>query len=134
MKNRANDNNGFTLIETVISLGILSIGILALFAMQTLGIRANASASRVTTLASSGSDVIEQNLIPKISTESEYKKIVTSAAPRNLPSDPNNYTVIQTVTADSPVKDTKTIDITITKKLDGKQLTLRFLKSNPNPK
>ena len=131
MKNKTNNNKGFTLIETVISLGVLSIGILALFAMQTLGIRANASASRVTTLASWGSDEIEQYLCPPISTEDEYKRIVSGPIPS---SDSNKYTIMRTVTENSPVKGTKTIDITITNKIDGKQQTLRYLKSNPQSK
>jgi prepilin-type N-terminal cleavage/methylation domain-containing protein len=40
--------SGFTLIETIISLGILAFGILTVFAMQTLGIKGNATANIIT--------------------------------------------------------------------------------------
>ncbi len=121
MKTMTN-NKGFTLIETIISLAILSIGILALFAMQTLGIRGNATASRVTTEAQWGGDEIEQMLTDK------YAKVVNKDAV-NVSGD-GRYTVARTVTANTPVKNIKTIDVTVTSVLDGHQLIFQYLKAN----
>lgn len=122
MNKLTNNNGGFTLIETVISMGILSIGILALFAMQTLSIRANATASRVTTLATWGGDEIEKMLIDK------YKDVITTDI-LNASGD-GKFTVKKTVTENSPVENIKTIVVDITNVADSKQLTFRYLKAN----
>ena len=118
------NNQGFTLIEAVISLGILSIGILALFAMQTLSIRGNANASRITTLATWGSDEIEQRVL----TATDKQIETFTEDPLDLPGDAD-YSIQKTRTEDSPVENITTIDVTITNKLDGKQVTLRYLKT-----
>lgn len=123
--NKITDNNhGFTLIEAVISLGVLSIGILALFAMQTLSIRGNANASRITTLATWGSDEIEQKII----TATDKQIETFTQDPLDLPGN-TDYSIQKTRTEDSPVENITTINVTITNKLDGKQVTLRYLKA-----
>lgn len=53
---------GFTLIETVVAMVILTIGILALYSMQTTSVRFNATASVLTTSSSWASDRIERLL------------------------------------------------------------------------
>lgn len=118
------NNRGFTLVEAIISLAVLSIGILALFAMQTLSIRGNANASRITTLATWGSDEIEQKLIT--ATDTQINTFTQDAL--DLAGDAN-YSIQKTRTEDSPVENVTTIDVTITNKLDGKQVTLRYLKA-----
>ncbi len=126
--NKIIDNNrGFTLIEAIISLAVLSIGILALFAMQTLSIRGNANASRITTLATSGGDEIEQILTQ------DYEVIKnTDFSP--CPSDGIAYRSKRTVLDDTPVEDIKTIEVVVIKCIDGQtdgnQLSLRYLKYN----
>lgn len=118
------NNRGFTLIEAVISLGVLSIGILALFAMQTLSIRGNASASRITTLATWGSDEIEQRVL----TATDKQIETFTQDPLDLPGN-KDYSIQKTRTEDSPVENVTTIDVAITNKLDGKRVTLRYLKT-----
>jgi len=54
------DNSGFTLIEVIISLGVLSVGILALFSMQTMGIKGNSTAYRVTEASTWAADRVEE--------------------------------------------------------------------------
>ena len=122
MNKLTKNNKGFTLIETVISLGVLSIGILALFAMQTLSIRANASASRVTTMATWGGDEIEKMLTDK------YANVIDTD-PINASGD-GKFTVKKTVTKNTPVKNSKTILVVVTNVMDGKELTLHYLKAN----
>ena len=126
MKNKANNNKGFTLIETVISLGILSIGILALFAMQTLGIRANASASRVTTLASWGSDEIEHILTDAYAN-------VLNTNPVNVSGD-GKFTIEKTINENSPVNNIKTVSVIVTDTTTKKTATLTYLKANEKAK
>lgn len=117
-------NKGFTLIEAVISLGVLSIGILALFAMQTMSIRGNANANRVTTLATWGGDEIENKLLT--ATDDEIDKI--TGAELDLFGD-KNYTITKTCMLNKPVQNITTIDVKVTNKQDGKNVVLRYLKA-----
>jgi len=53
---------GFTLIETMIAIFILTVGIFSLYSMQTTSIRYNASSNAVTTSSTWAADRIEQLL------------------------------------------------------------------------
>ena len=56
------DSKGFTLIEVVIALGILSFGILSVMIMQVSGIKGNATANIITSEANWATDRVEQLL------------------------------------------------------------------------
>jgi len=56
------NQKGFTLIEVVIALGVLSFGILALMLMQLSGIRGNSVANTITSESNWAADRIEQSL------------------------------------------------------------------------
>jgi prepilin-type N-terminal cleavage/methylation domain-containing protein len=51
---------GFTLLEVVIAMAVLTVGILALFTMQTTSVRGNAKADRLTTASTWNIDQVEQ--------------------------------------------------------------------------
>ncbi|MDK9709052.1 MAG: prepilin-type N-terminal cleavage/methylation domain-containing protein [Desulforhopalus sp.] len=53
---------GFTLIETIVAIFILTVGIFALYSMQTTSIRYNAFSSAMTTSSTWASDRIEELL------------------------------------------------------------------------
>lgn len=57
-----NCQKGFTLIEVVIALGVLSIGILGVMALQVSGIKGNSTAGTVTSESNWAADRIEQLL------------------------------------------------------------------------
>lgn len=59
MINTYTDNNGFTLIEILIAMVVLSIGILGLYSMQVTAIRGNKSANDLTEASRAASEVIE---------------------------------------------------------------------------
>ncbi len=61
MKNRKGQE-GFTLIEVIIALGVLSIGVLSVMVMQVTGIRGNATANTITIESNWASDRIERLL------------------------------------------------------------------------
>lgn len=131
MKIKLSDTSGFTLIEAIISLGVLSIGILALFAMQTLSIRGNSNANLVSSLATKGSDVIEDKIL--VDKYSNIKTTVPNPNPCQFVGNEIKYIEKnRTVLNDKPVKDVKTVDVILVKCLngstDGKELTLRYLK------
>ncbi|WPD21568.1 MAG: prepilin-type N-terminal cleavage/methylation domain-containing protein [Candidatus Electrothrix scaldis] len=54
------EQDGFTLIETMVAMVIFTIGILALFGMQTAAIKENLAANNITTGATLASDRVEQ--------------------------------------------------------------------------
>ena len=54
------DQAGFTLVETLIAIVILSIGILTLYTMQIAAMRANSTADRLTSAATAGADIQER--------------------------------------------------------------------------
>jgi prepilin-type N-terminal cleavage/methylation domain-containing protein len=53
-------SRGFTLIEALVALAVLTIGILTMYTMQTGSIRGNYRAARITTAASWAADRMEQ--------------------------------------------------------------------------
>jgi Tfp pilus assembly protein PilV len=122
MKNIFYNINGFTLVEAVIALGVLSIGILAMFSMQTMGIRGNSSANRITTETTWGADRIEQLIASK------YAPIAT--IPSGLIDNDPNYSIAWTVANNTPLEDMKLITITVTNVADGKSVALRQMKVN----
>ncbi|MFV0438985.1 MAG: prepilin-type N-terminal cleavage/methylation domain-containing protein [Desulfopila sp.] len=56
---------GFTLIEVLVAIGILSIGIFSLMTMQTTSVRGNASANAISEATVIGADEIEKILDEK---------------------------------------------------------------------
>lgn len=60
--NAPHNNHGFTLIEALIAMVILTVGILTLITMQTSSIKGNAKARGITIAANLSQDRIEQLL------------------------------------------------------------------------
>ncbi len=63
MQNLMSSQKGFTLIETIVALGILTVGILSLYSMQITSIQGNATANRITQGTSWGANQIESELL-----------------------------------------------------------------------
>ena len=61
----ANNQKGFTLIEAMVALSILTIGILTLYTMQTTALKGNATANGLTTASTWATNRIEQILSMK---------------------------------------------------------------------
>ena len=100
-------NHGFTLIEVMLTLVILSIGILAMARLQIAAIRGNALAQRMTTAASVAEGKIEQlKNAPFADIQAESPTQVTAS---NL-----NFTREVTVTNNSPMANTKTVSVIVT--------------------
>jgi prepilin-type N-terminal cleavage/methylation domain-containing protein len=60
--NKMSDTSGFTLIETLMAIIILTIAVFTMYAMQTTAIRGNATANALTTSTNWGRDQVEQLL------------------------------------------------------------------------
>jgi prepilin-type N-terminal cleavage/methylation domain-containing protein len=141
-------NKGFTLIEVVIALAVLGFGILSMFSMQLFAIKGNTSANRITQGTTWGADGLEQVM------SSKYSKVIDTPPDGDNDPDIDNgppvvvaagyrpdmtnivdselFDVAWTVTAGAPLDDMTTISVNIASKLDGKQVTLGYVKADPN--
>ena len=100
-------NAGFTLIESMVALVILSITLLALAGLQVTALRGNTLSRSMTTAVSIAEQKIEQlKNTPFANVQSESSTQVTVAN--------RNFTRQVTVTNDSPLLNTKTVSVLVT--------------------
>jgi type IV pilus assembly protein PilV len=98
---------GFTLIEIMIALVIMSIGLTALAAVQISAIRGNAFSKRMTTAVSIADEKIEQiKSIPYANIISESSIQITQS---NM-----NFTRQVTVTNNSPLPNSRKVEVVVT--------------------
>jgi type IV pilus assembly protein PilV len=98
---------GFTLVEIMIALIVLSVGLVALAGLQVSAIRGNAFSKRMTTAVSIANARIEQiknTPYANIQSESSTKVIQSNM----------NFARQVTVINDSPLPNTKTVNVTVT--------------------
>jgi type II secretion system protein I len=99
--------DGFTLIEILITLVIFSVGIMALAGLQVTAIKANAFSKRMTAAIAVAEAKLEQiKDTPYANVQSESPTQVVAAG--------MNFTRQVTVTANSPVPNTKTVQVMVT--------------------
>jgi type IV pilus assembly protein PilV len=98
---------GFTLIEIMIAVAIISIGLLALAGLQVSLIRGNALSQRMTAAVSVAEQTVEQ--IKK----TPYANI-QSVPSTQVQASGFNFTSQVTVMNDSPLANTKTVNVTVT--------------------
>lgn len=99
--------SGFTLLEVIVAISILTFGILAVASMQSASIQGNALSISLTEGTSMASDRVEK-LITRAYTHADL-----TAGTHTDPSPPSGYTITWTVTDNSPIIDTKTVLITV---------------------
>jgi Tfp pilus assembly protein PilV len=126
MRKIATNNTGFTLIETIISLGVFAIAIFALFSTLAFSIKGNAKASQITTLVNWGSHEVERLI------RQQYGDM-RNTDPISISGD-NTYTVSRTVLADTPVTNVKQVIVTVACPTGGKQVLFRYYKANESAK
>lgn len=133
----SNQSQGFTLIEVLIAMAIFSIGILGVAAMQTSSTRGNSAAGRVTSNLTWAADRVEE-LMALPYAHADLIAGNHSVAAGNLTAatdgidnnsdgrideagETGNIAIQWTVTDDTPVKSTKTIQITVLRTGPGGQ-------------
>jgi type IV pilus assembly protein PilV len=98
---------GFTLIEIMIALVVMSIGLTALAAVQISAIRGNAFSKRMTSAVSIVDEKLEQiKSMPYVDIVSESSIQVTQS---NM-----NFTMQVTVTDNSPLPNSKKVEVVVT--------------------
>jgi type IV pilus assembly protein PilV len=104
--------DGFTLIEIMITLVILSIGLVALAGLQVSAIKGNAFSKRMTTAVSIANEKLEQVK------DTPYAEILSDSPTQILIDYPNEprmiFTRQVTVTNNVPLANTKTVNVTVT--------------------
>ena len=118
---RLKKKEGFTLIEVLLAVSILSIGLLAIASMQISAIKVNSSASYLTKRSTWAQDKLEELVALPYSNanlgEGDHGPETTS----------DGHTVEWNVVA-GPVSDTKQVTVTVTK--SGKTIQMRFIKAD----
>jgi type IV pilus assembly protein PilV len=108
---KVKNNDGFTLLEVIFSVSILTVGILAVATMQLTSIRGNAFAWSTSGASSVAMSQIEylRNLNytsdPNLSTASAHSSSVTAGK--------INYSITWTVTEDTVIPQTKSINLVV---------------------
>jgi prepilin-type N-terminal cleavage/methylation domain-containing protein len=124
------NTGGYTMIEVLLAMTIVSIGFLATSAMQITAIQGNTSA-RKTTEANDLAVIAMERLT---SLEWEDEKLENGS--HSDPSNPRNHIYQVTWTVEpGPRIQTKLISVTVEFPDRGgnKKIVLTYLKSNPNP-
>jgi len=114
--------DGYTLIEVLIAITIFAVGMLAVAGMQTLAVRLNSTAGKLTNLSMLGMDKIEElSALPY----SDPLLDPTGNPHQELSGD---YTISWTVIDNNPVTNTKSITVTVSGQ--GKRADIGILKPN----
>ena len=104
--------DGFTLIEIMITLVILSIGLVALAGLQVSAIKGNTFSKRMTSAVSIANQKLEQIK------NTAYDNIISESSTQittNYPNQPSmTFTRQVTVMNNSPLANTKTVNVTVT--------------------
>ena len=99
---------GFTIIEVIIAISVLTVGILAVSSMQVSAIRGNAFASRQTEGTTIALDRLEKLM------SLSYGDTDLAAGSHTAPSPSSRYIVVWNVSDDSPLNNAKRVIVTVT--------------------
>ncbi|MCK9295764.1 MAG: prepilin-type N-terminal cleavage/methylation domain-containing protein [Desulfobulbaceae bacterium] len=137
----SNNQSGFTLIEVLIAICVLTIGILSANVMQITAISGNSTANRITESTSWASDRVESllgldyddaTLRDGTADGDAGLDDIGANADGNLTSPDGNYTIYWNVSVDSPFIGVKTINVIITTQEKGttKSVTMTYIKAD----
>jgi len=100
--------NGFTLLEVVIAICILSIGLLAIASMQINAVEGNASSRDLTEATSWAQSKTEELMaLP-------YTNGLLNSGNQTDPNPPDDYTITWNIVDNNPVNNAKLITVTVT--------------------
>jgi prepilin-type N-terminal cleavage/methylation domain-containing protein len=117
--------NGFTLLEVIVAISILTIGILAVASMQISSIRGNSFAGGVTEGTTWAGDQVERLMALPY----DHNDLDQAQNPHQATE--GKYTINWNVTDDTPMTNTKTINVTVTWTDHGVQKTVSLQRVIP---
>ena len=124
MRKRSKEE-GFTLLEVIVAISILTIGILAVASMQISSIRGNSFSSNVTEGTTwAGGQVERLMALPY-----DHNDLDQAQNPHQATE--GRYTINWNVTDDTPMTNTKTINVTVTWTDHGVQKTVSLQRVIP---
>jgi len=103
---------GFTLLEVIMAISILTVGLLGVGAMQISAIYGNSLAGRITASTCMAEDKLEGLLSLEYTLTSTHEYLAEGEHPGGI--DASGYTTNWTVLNNSPVPNTKEITVTVT--------------------
>lgn len=118
--------SGFTLIEALIAMVVLSIGIFSLYSMQINSIKGNSKASRLTTASTWNADQVEQIVSMKYSDTTLDDGNGTPFTTAD-----GRYTLSLNVAEDVPMKNLKTIQVNVqdNRQVLSRPVTFTYIKN-----
>jgi len=105
---------GFTLLEVIVAISILTVGLLAVGTMQVSAIYGNSFAGRMTAATSIAEDKMEQLLSLQYTYTATHPDLAEGSHPDTPAADASGYTLTWNVINNSPVGNTKQITVTVT--------------------
>ena len=105
-----NSEAGFTIVEVIMAISLLSIGLLAIANMQVMAMKGNASAGWQAEQTNYAQDKLEE-LMALAYTHADLDPAGNTHTEANPP---DNYTITWDVVENIPVTDTKLITVTAT--------------------
>ena len=111
MTRKSRREGGFSFIDVMLALVVLSVGVLAVADLQVISSSGNKTSQGMTTAASLGEATLEALKNPNTM---PYANIVSVPATQVVGADGKTYTKTVTVTTDSPLTNTKTVTVTLT--------------------
>ena len=122
---RANNEEGFNLIEVLVAISILTIGLLAVAKMQGTALSGDSFASAVTESSTLAQDRLETLLsLP-------YNDANLDSGNHQDATPPARHTITWTVTDDEPVPNSKLIEVTVTRQYKGGTRTSQLICVKP---
>ena len=116
---------GFTLLEVIVAIAILTFGLLAVASMQAASIRGNSFASGVTEGTTWAGDQVERLMALPY----DHNDLDQAQNPHQATE--GSYTIKWNVTDDTPITNTKTINVTVTWTDQGVQKTVSLQRVIP---
>jgi len=136
-----NCQKGFSILEVIVSIAILSIGILATARMQTVAVRGTSLAGRLTTDTVAAQDLIERVVSANYSDpslvdtndngESGLDNVGNGSADLFVDNPSGHYTVSMNVADNVPINNTKSIRVIVETQAPGgtKKTIYDFIKA-----
>ena len=114
-------NRGFTLLEVLIAISILTVGLLAVGTMQISGIQGNSLGGKLTEGTAMAEDQLEKLIA------APYADVKNSTSPKQN----GNYSIVWNVAEGNPLPKTKRVTVTVSWNDKGitRQTVLRRVKN-----
>jgi type IV pilus assembly protein PilV len=111
---KSTGQGGFTLLEVIVAISILTVGLLAVGTMQVSAIYGNSFAGRVTAGTAVAQDKMEQLLSLPYTYTATHPDLAEGNHPDIPAQDSSGYTLTWNIVNNNPVSNTKQITVTVT--------------------